>query len=65
MPLIKWIPDESNDVISPWGFGMYFGLTLVLMAIIGWRWSRWSKEQARNAEEEINKAVGGDISFIV
>jgi hypothetical protein len=63
MGFFNWIPDRSNNVVSPW-IAVYGGLTLILTGGTIWRWRKWNADQAKNSEERISKALDGDVDSI-
>ncbi|KAI0185953.1 hypothetical protein EV127DRAFT_411708 [Xylaria flabelliformis] len=47
MGFFNWIPNESNQMISPW-IGLYFGVTIFTTVATIWRFKEW----ARKAEDD-------------
>lgn len=47
MTFFNWIPEESNEMISPW-VAIYFGVTIVSTVATLWRFQEWAKKQEKN-----------------
>ncbi|KAI0458536.1 hypothetical protein F5B21DRAFT_529043 [Xylaria acuta] len=48
MGFFNWIPNESNQIISPW-VGLYFGVTILTTVASVWRFREWAKKQDNDA----------------
>ncbi|KAI0193110.1 hypothetical protein F4808DRAFT_453344 [Astrocystis sublimbata] len=51
MTFFNWIPDNSDQVVSPW-VAIYFGFTALSTAATVWRFHAWAKR--RDAEAELS-----------
>ncbi|KAI1755864.1 hypothetical protein F4782DRAFT_487414 [Xylaria castorea] len=48
MGFFNWIPNESNQIISPW-VALYFGVTIFTTVATVWRFREWAKKQDDDA----------------
>ncbi|KAI0544713.1 hypothetical protein F4679DRAFT_514053 [Xylaria curta] len=48
MGFFNWIPNESNQMISPW-IGLYFGVTIFTTGATIWRFKEWAKKAEDDA----------------
>ncbi|KAH8648672.1 hypothetical protein BX600DRAFT_518035 [Xylariales sp. PMI_506] len=59
MGVFKWIPDNSEQIISPY-VSLYFGLTVSLTAYALRSWGKKLKDQEEKASREVLEAVESD-----
>ncbi|KAI1263404.1 hypothetical protein F5Y18DRAFT_438105 [Xylariaceae sp. FL1019] len=52
MTFFNWIPQDSNQIVSPW-IAMYFGLTFLATGTIVWQFQSWAKSQKKSVVEKI------------
>ncbi|KAI0162276.1 hypothetical protein GGR57DRAFT_517627 [Xylariaceae sp. FL1272] len=52
MTFFNWIPQDSDQLISPW-IAMYFGLTFLATGTIVWQFQSWAKSQKRSVVQKI------------
>ncbi|KAI1333035.1 hypothetical protein F5Y16DRAFT_354628 [Xylariaceae sp. FL0255] len=56
MTFFNWIPQNSNQVVSPW-LAMYLGFTVVSTGATVWRFQTWAKKRDDEAEQNINSQL--------
>lgn len=63
MGLFKWIPDDGDQMISPFA-ALYLGLTVSMTAGLWWRWRKQMKEQEKKASKEVIEVVESDTDTL-
>jgi hypothetical protein len=60
MSFFQWIPNDSNQTVSPW-IAVYFGLTTLVTVSIYWLWRKWEKEDTLNIEDFVDQVIDSDV----
>lgn len=56
MSVFKWIPEDSDEKVSPW-LGLYVGLTLLLTLCINWVLKKSTRDVLETSRQKFYKEL--------